>query len=307
VGTAGFVIDLAVVDPVMPGRFLLGIECDGATYHSARSARDRDRLREAVLRDRGWRIHRVWSTDWFHRPAEQLQKIVGAIEKARIQCDSDEEFRVNDADHPADIEGADGDIERGPESEKTNGEMSFPWAIPYEESREEVPDGTPIHETSPSILVGIVTAVVRVEGPIHKEEIARRVTSLWGLQRTGPRIAEAVAKAVDAGIRSGALRAEMDFVTHGQQTVVPVRNRSEVAAANVKKPEMIPPSEVRQAILHLVTEHVGLRREELPLLVGKALGFRAASAKLKDLIEKVLASMLEDGEVASRDQKLFLP
>jgi hypothetical protein len=290
----------------MPGRYLLGIECDGATYHSARSARDRDRLREAVLRDRGWKIHRVWSTDWFHRPAEQLQKIVGAIERARTQWDSDEEIRVDENDRPEDLEDADEEIERGPESETTNGEIDFSWAIPYEESRQEVPKGTPIPETSPSILEGIVADVVRVEGPIHKEEIARRVTALWGLQRTGPRIAEAVSKAVDAGVLSGALRAEMDFVTHGQQAVVPVRNRSEVAAANVKKPEMIPPSEVRQAILYLVTEHVGLRREELPLLVGKALGFRAASAKLKDLIDKVLASMLEDGDVVSRDQKLFV-
>ena len=52
VGTSGFIIDLAVVDPACPGRYLLGIECDGATYHSSRSARDRDRLRESVLRDR---------------------------------------------------------------------------------------------------------------------------------------------------------------------------------------------------------------------------------------------------------------
>ena len=92
VGTAGFIIDLAVVDSERPGRYLLGIECDGATYHSSRSARDRDRLRESVLRDRGWRIHRVWSTDWFHRSSEQLQKILDAIEKAKQDADADEEF-----------------------------------------------------------------------------------------------------------------------------------------------------------------------------------------------------------------------
>ena len=65
VGVAGFFVDLGVRDPESPGRFLLGIECDGATYHSARSARDRDRLRQQVLEDRGWTIHRIWSTDWF--------------------------------------------------------------------------------------------------------------------------------------------------------------------------------------------------------------------------------------------------
>ena len=56
VGVAGFFIDIAVVDPGNQGRYLMGIECDGATYHSAKSARDRDRLRQSVLERRGWRI-----------------------------------------------------------------------------------------------------------------------------------------------------------------------------------------------------------------------------------------------------------
>src|SRR3546814_11883388 len=82
VGLAGFFIDLAVADAERPGRYLLGIECDGASYHSARSARDRDRLRQSVLESHGWTIHRVWSTDWFQRPNEQLERIVERIEAA---------------------------------------------------------------------------------------------------------------------------------------------------------------------------------------------------------------------------------
>ena len=72
VGIAGFFIDLAVTDPNLPGRYVLGIECDGESYHDSRSARDRDRLRQAVLEDHGWIIYRIWSTDWFNRPREQL-------------------------------------------------------------------------------------------------------------------------------------------------------------------------------------------------------------------------------------------
>jgi very-short-patch-repair endonuclease len=302
VGTAGFIIDLAIVDPVKPGRYLLGIECDGATYHSSRSARDRDRLRETVLKDRGWKLHRVWSTDWFHRPDEQVRKVVAAIEKARIDWDSDEEAQVEQ-----DEVVVQSSIERGAEAGGTDGEVRFAWATPYVESRQEVPASTPIPETSPSVLEGVVTALVRVEGPIHREEIARRLTSLWGLQRTGSRIAEAISRAVEAGVRSGTFRDELNFISDAQQGFVPVRNRSEVASANLKKPEMIAPSEMRQAIRCLVAEQIGLRREELPALVGKAFGFKAAGAKLKDLIEKVLTSMLEAGDVVSRDEKLFLP
>jgi very-short-patch-repair endonuclease len=76
VGVAGFFIDVAVIDPGNPGRYLMGIECDGATYHSAKSARDRDRLRQAILERLGWRIRRIWSTDWFKNPHGELAPII---------------------------------------------------------------------------------------------------------------------------------------------------------------------------------------------------------------------------------------
>jgi very-short-patch-repair endonuclease len=82
VGSAGFFVDIGVCDPGNPNRFVLGVECDGAPYHRERSARDRDRLREQVLRDRGWRIHRVWSTDWFRNPAPALRRLLEAVAQA---------------------------------------------------------------------------------------------------------------------------------------------------------------------------------------------------------------------------------
>jgi very-short-patch-repair endonuclease len=79
VGVAGYFIDIAVRDPNNPGRFLMGIECDGASYHSAKSARDRDRLRQTILERLGWRIRRIWSTDWFNHPDAELQPILDEL------------------------------------------------------------------------------------------------------------------------------------------------------------------------------------------------------------------------------------
>ncbi len=84
VGSAGFFLDLAIVGPSAPGRYLLGIECDGAAYHSARSTRDRDRLRQAVLEGLGWNIHRIWSTAWFRDPAKETEKLIVAIRAAEV-------------------------------------------------------------------------------------------------------------------------------------------------------------------------------------------------------------------------------
>ncbi len=81
VGVAGYFLDLAVRDPKIPGHFVMGIECDGATYHSARSARDRDRLRQDVLEGLGWKIRRIWSTDWFKNPEAQIQPILNELKK----------------------------------------------------------------------------------------------------------------------------------------------------------------------------------------------------------------------------------
>ncbi|MFK3976465.1 DUF4011 domain-containing anti-phage protein Hhe [Shewanella vesiculosa] len=85
VGVAGYFIDLAVQDPGQPGRYLMGIECDGATYHSAKSARDRDRLRQSVLEGLGWNIQRIWSTDWFKNPQAQLNPIIELLHQLKTE------------------------------------------------------------------------------------------------------------------------------------------------------------------------------------------------------------------------------
>lgn len=84
-GVAGYFIDMAVRNPERPGEFLAGIECDGATYHSGFSVRDRDRIREEILESLGWRgrIHRIWSTDWFYNPRRETDRLRGFLEERR--------------------------------------------------------------------------------------------------------------------------------------------------------------------------------------------------------------------------------
>jgi hypothetical protein len=72
---SGYFLDLAVSHPAFPNGYICGVECDGATYHSAHSARDRDRLRQEVLENLGWNIYRVWSTDWFSDPDTETDRI----------------------------------------------------------------------------------------------------------------------------------------------------------------------------------------------------------------------------------------
>ncbi len=79
VGCSNYRIDLAVRDPQRPGKYLLGIECDGRTYHSSATARDRDRLRQRHLEQMGWTIHRIWSSDWIRNPAYEVDKVLSKL------------------------------------------------------------------------------------------------------------------------------------------------------------------------------------------------------------------------------------
>ncbi len=81
IGVAGYFIDIGVAHPTRPGEFILGVECDGAMYHSAFSARDRDRLRQDVLESRGWKIHRIWSTDWFNNREAEIKRVLQRVEQ----------------------------------------------------------------------------------------------------------------------------------------------------------------------------------------------------------------------------------
>ena len=79
VGVSRYRVDIGVEHPSRPGEFLLGIECDGAMYHSSKSARDRDRLRQEVLERRGWKIYRIWSTDWFRQNQAAKQRLLAVL------------------------------------------------------------------------------------------------------------------------------------------------------------------------------------------------------------------------------------
>ena len=187
VGVSSFRIDLGVVNPTRLGEYIVGVECDGATYHSARSARDRDRLRQEVLTGLGWRLHRVWSTDWFRNPARETEKLLNAIRAADAPRDRPEAQAAPDdqelIEHqaPVDLEPVetDGDAET---SELNGGVLD---EVHYKECALSVPFRRGLLDLPVSELSRLSLNVVEAEGPIHTEEVARRVREAFGLGRSG--------------------------------------------------------------------------------------------------------------------------
>ncbi len=302
VGMAGFFIDLAVVDPDCPGRYILGVECDGATYHSARWARDRDRLRQAVLENHGWTLHRIWSTDWFQSRNDQLKKLAAAIEQQRLShrnntATNNESPSEDDSSNDGiTIEKPENEIEReSPDDESSENRTECP---DYEEANFHVEMmSKEIHALSAEELSKVVVKVVRIEGPIHESEIVRRITTLWGLARAGRRITDAVGAAIELAKNSGTIDSEDDFYWLSEQARFPLRNRDRVESSGLKKPEMLPPSELQSGICEFVEKHVSTTPEETARAIGRLLGFRTTSRQLRERIEDEIDALIARSEL----------
>lgn len=166
VGISQYRIDLGVVHPDHPGRYLCGIECDGATYHRSATARDRDKIRESVLKDLGWELVRIWSTDYWLRPDETINKLHESIsdlldrsrkadaekekiEKEKTEAEKQELERTNF--HNVQLEQLSTDSDELPSTEPDMADRDGPvhiiasGQVPKDTSEGYVPDGFPIY------------------------------------------------------------------------------------------------------------------------------------------------------------------
>ena len=300
VGSAGFFIDIAVKDPENPGRYLLGIECDGATYHSSRSARDRDRLREEVLEGLGWHLHRIWSTEWYRNPEKELERALAAIEKAKLDSLS----RVPAATKKVPVKAVK-EIVRDDSARRDNGQDAL--SVPYQKAYLYINTGyQELHELPESELLTSIIQVVSEESPIHVTELTRRIADGAGLKRAGSRIQAAVKSAIGLGLRGQKLKLIGDFIWDAAMTEAPVRDRSELEAGS-KKIEFVADEEIQEALRLAVETGFSLNKADAISSAARLLGFQRVTAQAEKRFRDQLESMIARNRLELRGGMVVLP
>lgn len=304
IGASGFRVDLAVADTEKPGRFVLGIECDGVQYHSSRSARDRDRLRQQVLEAHGWIIHRIWSADWYMRPQEELKKVEAAIEAAKGEWRERDEAAVVPISHAVPVsfeteEDAVGQVITAVLGTGPSVGARIEERLLYQEAAFAVNRQLEPHEVPLAEMAGYVVKIVEAEGPIHVDEIATRIRELWGLQRAGNRIRAAVGNAAEVAAKRGLLVGN-PFYTLPNQPIL-VRDRSEVSSSSLRKPELLPPEEIGAALLKVVDDNFGASKVELVQAASRLFGFQALGPQLRVTLEENISRLVIAGKLLEKD------
>ena len=290
VGAAGHWVDLAVVDPEQSGRYLMGIETDGETYHNSRSSRDRDRLREQVLNGLGWQIHHIWSTDWFNHPDRELKRVAEAIEAAKNEGSVHREITADSS--PIQREGAPVELEVEVIPE-------YLLATPKAAFRDT---GFP-PEADPALAVW-VAQVVDVESPIHLAEVAHRIADAAGVRRV-KRYQEAMNRAIENVVASGSVTINGEFLWRSGMTEPTMRDRSKLPVSS-KKIEFVAPEELAVAVRRVVAGSYGIAFEEITSPAVKLLGFSRVTSDMRSIVEPLITHMVTDGTLVRQGDLLLI-
>lgn len=288
VGSAGYRIDIGVRHPLHPGLFLLGIECDGYQYHSAPAARDRDRLREAVLRGLGWNLHRIWGTAWYRDRDGEESRLQRALERALSST----------GETTADERRA--AVALGFENVELVGRPG--WAREYVEAAvPRLPRWIDVSEPGAGFdMAEGVLRVVESEGPVHIEVLYQRLRDAWSIGRIGVKIRENI----ESAIRHSGVSRNGDFLTIPGTNVEHVRTPS---ASATRRVDQIHPAELGLAMRLLLTEMGSASSEQLTTATARLFGWARIGPDIQNRLESILGRLLESGRIRRQDGVLSPP
>ena len=284
VGCAGYRIDLAVVDPTAPGRYLIGIECDGAPYHSSPIARDRDRLRQQQLERKGWKLHRIWSTDWYRNRAETRRRLLEVVERAKV-----EKLPPVSTSEPV-------DPPQPTDQDSSESELKSSVPLPIAEQVQDYQTcqdlGIPIRgELSKKTgyqLAKAVTQIVHIESPVHIHEVALRIRQLWR-SRSGKRINNVIERNIAAAQKSNTIQRKGDYLWTIDDREVKVRHRTK------PKIEWICEEEIVEAMKLVLTLQGAITPAALIKETTKLVGYKSTSKAIIEQINPLLEKFMQKG------------
>ncbi|WP_336250710.1 DUF3320 domain-containing protein [Stomatohabitans albus] len=286
VGVAGYRIDIGVKHPDQPGAFMIGVECDGAMYHSSRAARDRDRLRHEILEGLGWQLHHIWGTDWYRYRSREQERLKAVLETAAAQPVvgrmSVPDYQEQDS--VVEIQSVEIQLDDNPS-----------WVQDYTiADLEDIPDSVDIRNPINAVRIkDFIETLVRAEAPIHMSLVNTRIREHSSIDSVGSRIKETIRGAIelaDVMVRD-------DFLYASSEVPMVVRRNTPDC---VRKIDQIAPEELEYAILCTIDDAIGIERTNLIPAVATVLGFQRTGPDIRRRIETTIDQLLHRGLITEQ-------
>ncbi len=312
VGNAAGRIDVAVCDNRCEGEYILGILCDTPIGEDDESVRDRNILRDGVLSDLGWQIHRVWSVDFWDAPGREIEKIVKAIDKARRLARKNAPLRpsvVVPTVTATAVSGTSAKTSNKPS--RTSAVQVHSECVPYKAvALKPIPEGKRgleaffAPENYQTILYQIREVLIG-ESPISYTLIRRRLTDVWGI-RTSARVDAYLATIL--GETRATARRDGDATFYWSLGQIPEEyHLYRVPATSKERRDVsdIPCEELASAVVSVTDEQLSLSREDALRLAARALGYSKPNAAMDARLTEALTYAVSRRMIIERDGQLI--
>lgn len=310
VGCSGYRVDMGVLDPAQPGKFILGIEADGATYHSAYTARDRDRLRQQVLENLGWRIHRIWSPDWIAQRQTEIKRLKLALEESK----NSNNFFLSSSEPIEEKHVEYSDIVR---QERVVIELEKPpEASPYRTAliKRGAFYGWEFHDAlNEDTQADLLSQIVAIEGPVHIEIASRRLIPGWYLEKVTGRVVSTIGRIARLCEHRQSLRVVGDFLWSREALTkvsdlmtFPVRVPEPTQPESRRDIKFIASEEVQAAILLIVKHALSIESEALMAETRKLFGFSRSGESIRTRLVKEITTLQKQKQIQTLEGKVSL-
>jgi hypothetical protein len=290
----------------------MGIECDGANYHRAKTARDRDKLREAVLRDLGWELHRVWSTDWWTNPEREIEKLREALSKAQEPAAANEpvvmeQFELQGVP-PQNLDDFSQSTASSQEGREPEAAMDL---MQYQVLRVDRVIGSmeEFYEShAVSIIQDKIREVVQAEGPVSLGLAAKRVASFWGFDRVRARPAARIRKLIPASDVAVQLTTSDEFLWPA--TLSPTEYTSFRVpgsdGSGARQAVDLPLEEIGNASMFILGSHLSGPVGELIRETARLFGFARVGRVVESRCRLAITGLAERGRVLIDGENITL-
>ena len=299
VGHSEYRIDIAVVDPENPERYLLGILLDGDGYGTAKTTRDRELAQISVLNGLGWQILRVWSMDWWDNSRKELERILSELQRIRREEPAQEQ---EEPEEPADVPETEGDQPlANPTATRTKKAVDPHQYVAAKLKSSVITAEDFLLPKYTAAIRAKVSAVVEKEAPITEGLLVRRIIQSYGLTRAGSRINSRIAEICQV--------LDLDFTEHDGQKVYWRKDQDPAqyfgfrcsgegdAKREVKD---VPMLEVVNAVRYVLHAQIGLPKDVLIREAAKLLGYTRSGSVVVPVVNTAIA-LLEEAAMIRLD------
>lgn len=299
IGNSDYTIDLAVEHPSYENCFVVGIECDGEAYYMARTVRDREHLRTSILNQMGWKMYRIWSTEWINNYEGEKTRLLAFIDDAiktyqireqRPKGDILEQKRSVEIEEIKNEVSKNGNSENNP-YEFENYKSSSCFDAPVKGIKDDV-----------TKIATMIQYVVSIEQPIHIELLYRRMAGAFGNEKATKPVRNYVDYVLQKKLK-GKIKIVDEFVVMSNFKEYKARKNSGIYIQDIR---YIPKQEITQIMLKIISNSYGIERKNLISETALLLGFLRTGSRISAIMNDIIDSLVKSGKIRILDEKIQL-